>query len=231
MSEREEDKGASLKFFILGTFIVITAVAAHLLEVDKRLFDLELRSWIEALGFWGPVVYILLYAAAPTFMAPGLPITVLGGVLFGPLMGTIYASLGATIGASIAFLVARHMGRDWVRTKLKSPRLMELDRRVEKSGWKVVAFTRLIPLFPFNVLNYAFGLTAIGFKAYLVSSFIFMIPGVTAYVLFSSSIFEIFTEGGTISNEFIVGALLIVTLSLIPIIYKIRKDRSKDSRD
>jgi uncharacterized membrane protein YdjX (TVP38/TMEM64 family) len=159
-------------------------------------------------------------------MAPGLPITVMGGILFGPLMGVVYASIGATIGASIAFQIARHMGRGWVESKVKGSRLAELDRRVDKDGWKVVAFTRLIPLFPFNALNYAFGLTNIRFRTYLVGSFIFMLPGVTAYVFFSSSIFNLFT-GGKVSRELLIGIILIVALSLIPIIYKMRKKRAE----
>lgn len=219
-------KKSSVKFFILAAFIVAAIVAMRLLEVDEYLSSAELRSWMDGLGIWGPIIYILIYATAPSLMAPGLPITVMGGILFGPVMGVVYASLGATIGASIAFQIARHMGRGWVESKVKGSRLAELDRRVDKDGWKVVAFTRLIPLFPFNALNYAFGLTNIRFRTYLIGSFIFMLPGVTAYVFFSSSIFDLFT-GGAVSRELLIGIILIVALSLIPIIYKIRKKRAE----
>lgn len=226
MSNISSKKGSAVKFFILAAFLVIALITVRLLNVDEYLSGTELRAWVDGIGVWGPVVYILIYAAAPSLMAPGLPLTVLGGVLFGPVMGVVYASLGATIGASIAFQVARHLGRGWVEARLQGSRLTKLDKSVEKSGWKVVAFTRLIPLFPFNALNYAFGLTNIRFRTYLIGSFIFMLPGVIAYVFFSSSIFDLFT-GAEVSKELIIGLVLIVALSLIPIIYKLRKGRSK----
>lgn len=146
-------------------FIIAAVVSIKLSGLDRHLDQERLRTWISSYGAWGPIAYIILYSIAPSLMFPGVPITVAGGILFGPVGGTIYTSIGATIGASIAFLISRYLGRDWVEAMLKD-RWKELDAKVERQGWKVVAFTRLIPLFPFNMLNYAFGLTRIRFSHY-----------------------------------------------------------------
>lgn len=198
-------------------FIIAAVVSIKLSGLDRHLDQERLRTWISSYGAWGPIAYIILYSIAPSLMFPGVPITVAGGILFGPVGGTIYTSIGATIGASIAFLISRYLGRDWVEAMLKD-RWKELDAKVERQGWKVVAFTRLIPLFPFNMLNYAFGLTRIRFSHYFFASFIFMLPGVVAYILFSSSLLGLFR--GNVSGEFVIGLILVVIVSAIPIIYR-----------
>ena len=103
-----------------------------------------------------------------------------GGALFGPLWGTLYNLTGATIGATLAFLVARYLASDWVARKSHG-RLKRLIEGVESEGWRFVAFTRLVPLFPFNLLNYAFGLTRIPLSHYIIASVVCMLPGTVAY--------------------------------------------------
>ena len=141
-----------------------------------------------------------------------------GGILFGPFWGVVYTITGATIGACIAFLVARYVARDWVERKVRGPQWRRLDEGVEKQGWKVVAFTRLIPLFPFNLLNYAFGLTGIRFLPYAVASFFFMLPACIAYIVFSSSLLDLLK--GKISLTFAAGLGLVILLSLLPFFYR-----------
>jgi uncharacterized membrane protein YdjX (TVP38/TMEM64 family) len=130
----------------------------------------------------------------------------------------VYAITGATIGACLAFLVARYAARGWIEGKLTSPRWKRLDEGVQRNGWKVVAFTRLIPLFPFNLLNYAFGLTRIGFVPYAVATFICMLPACIAYIVFSSSLIDLLK--GKISANLLIGVALIVLVSLIPLVYR-----------
>lgn len=211
-------KKSALKFILLVIFVAAAFLSVRFLGLGEYLDSERLRLWVDGYGVWGPVVYILVYSIAPSLMMPGVALTVVGGVLFGPVRGSVYVMTGATIGASVAFLIARHMGREWVEGVLKGGRFEELDARVERQGWKIVAFTRLIPLFPFNFLNYAFGLTRIKFTHYLIASFIFMIPGAVAYVVFSSSILDLFKGG--ISTEFVIGAVLVVMLSLATYLYK-----------
>lgn len=222
LDEDETGMKNKIRFIILVSFVIALILSVRLFGLDRYLDQDRLRAWIEGYGAWGPMVYILFYSLAPSLMLPGLPITIVGGVLFGPLFGTIYTSIGATIGASIAFLVARHMGRGWVEEMLKG-KWKELDSEVERQGWKIVAFTRLIPLFPFNMLNYAFGLTRIRFSHYFLASFVFMLPGIFAYVVFSSSLLGLLK--GNVSKEFLIGLILVVIVSLIPIIYKRRRMR------
>ncbi|MFQ5428064.1 MAG: TVP38/TMEM64 family protein [Thermodesulfobacteriota bacterium] len=208
----------TIKFLMLITFIGGTFFLVKYLGLGKYLDEEVMREWIGGFGLWGPVVYMLFYAIAPSLMLPGLPITVVGGVLFGPFWGVVYVAVGATVGATLAFIIARKMGREWVESLVKGGRMREIDEAVERKGWKIVAFTRLIPLFPFNFLNYAFGLTKIGLGPYFVATFFFMLPGITAYVVFSSSILDIFQ--GQVSRTFIIGLLLVVLVSLVPFIYK-----------
>ena len=221
-------KKSTIKFILLVVFIGAFIVAARYTGVADFLSAKRLEELNASLGPWGPVAYMALYALAPSLMLPGLPLTVVGGIIFGPFWGVLYVITGATIGATIAFLIARFMGRDWVEARLGSAgskRMRELDGYVEKKGWKIVAITRLIPLFPFNFLNYAFGLTKVRLSHYVVASFIFMLPAVVAYVLFSSSLADLFR--GKLSKEFLAGVVLIICVSLIPVIYK----KIKSGRD
>jgi uncharacterized membrane protein YdjX (TVP38/TMEM64 family) len=151
-------------------------------------------------------------------LLPGLPITIAGGILFGPFWGVVYTITSSTIGACIAFLISRYVARGWIEEKLRSPRRRRLDEGVEKHGWKVVAFTRLIPLFPFNLLNYAFGMTKIGFWPYTLATFICMLPACIAFIVFSSSLLDLLK--GKISATFVLGIALVVLVSLIPLFYR-----------
>lgn len=208
----------TIKFISLVAFIAVAYFSIRVFHLDRYLDQESLRRWIASYGIWGPVVYIAIYSIAPSLMVPGLALTVAGGVLFGPLWGSLYVLTGATIGASVAFFIARYMGKAWVEGMIEGGRLKEVYDGVEKQGWRIVAFTRLIPLFPYNLLNYAYGMTNIRFVHYLIATFIFMIPGVVAYVVFSSSILDVFK--GHLSKEFIIGAVLVVAVSLIPVLYR-----------
>ena len=153
-----------------------------------------------------------------SFFLPGIPFAIIAGAFFGPFWGVIYADVGATIGASLSFLIARYFLKDWVEEKVKSTKFEKLYNDVEKNGWKVVAFTRLIPIFPYNMLNYFFGITKVRFIHYFFATLIFMIPGAVGYVIFGSSIFDLLK--GKISGKFIFGILLIILISILPVIYK-----------
>lgn len=214
-------KRSSLKSLGLAAFIIAVFVIARYTGLGEYLEQERLRSWVEGFGVWGPVIYILVYCAAPVMLIPGLPLTVVGGVLFGPLWGSVYVITGATVGACGAFLVARYLGREWVAAMIKETRLAALDAQVSRHGWKIVAITRLIPLFPFNLLNYAFGLTDIRFSHYAIASFFFMMPGAIAYVVFSSSLLDALE--GRVSSGLVIGVILVIIVSLLPLVYKKNK--------
>lgn len=208
-----------VKFLVFISVIIALAVIIKTTGVGDKINPEELREQISSFGIIAPLIFIAVYMIAPAFMLPGLPITIAGGVMFGPLWGVVYVSIGATVGATIAFFIGRYMGRDFIMDKLKnSEKLKELDDQVNTKGWKIVAITRLIPLFPFNLLNYAFGLTSIKARDYIWASFVFMLPGIAAYVIFSSSLLDILK--GNISIEFVVGLILLIIVSLIPLVRK-----------
>ena len=139
-----------------------------------------LERLIEQWGMWGPFAFILGYAGATVLMLPGGPLTCLGGFFFGPIWGTLFSLCGATFGATLAFLLARHFAGDFISRKLDE-RLPSIQKGIQTDGWKYVMVVRLIPIFPFNLLNYALGLTKIGTLPYTLSTFVFMIPGAFAY--------------------------------------------------
>jgi uncharacterized membrane protein YdjX (TVP38/TMEM64 family)/Fe-S oxidoreductase len=223
----ELKKNGMTKFLVFLFFLTAVIVTVKTSGISQYLEQETLRTWIINYGSLGPFVYMLVYTIAPVFFLPGLPITIVGGILFGPLWGVIYTITGSTAGACAAFLVSRYLAREWIEGKLKSPRWRRLDEGVEKHGWKVVAFTRLIPLFPFNLLNYAFGLTKIGFKQYAITTFLCMLPACSAFIVFSSSLLDLVR--GRISLTFVIGLVLIVLVSLVPLFY--RRYKAKRGED
>jgi len=218
----ERPKGALGRALVLMG-IIAAIVAARVFHLTDLLDQERLRALIQGTGAVAPLIYMAFYAVAPSLLLPGLPITIAGGILFGPLWGVVYAITGATAGACIAFLVARYAARGWVEGKLTSPRWKRLDEGVDRHGWKVVAFTRLIPLFPFNLLNYAFGLTKIRFIPYAVTTFICMLPACIAFIVFSSSLLDLLK--GHVSPNLLLGIGLIVLVSLIPAVYRMYQKR------
>ncbi len=216
-----------LKILVLLLFIAGATLLVRFSSIGSYLTPDGIVNWIESFGALGPVIYIGLYSVAPSLMLPGLPLTIVGAVLFGPFWGIVYVAIGATLGAAIAFIIARLMGREWVAGVLKGPgmvRLAKIDSQVKLKGWKVVAVTRLIPIFPYNLLNYAFGLTSIKFAHYFIATFFCMLPGITAYVLFSSSALGLLR--GELSTEFFLGLLAFVLLFALAFFYKRYNRRS-----
>lgn len=160
---------------------IAIAVAIGLVFSYRERFDAAaLESWVRGLGAVAPLVFIAIYALGAVLFAPGSVLTLAGGALFGPVWGTLYNLVGATIGATLAFLVARYLAQDWVSRKAGG-KLKQLLDGVDAEGWKFVAFTRLVPVFPFNLLNYALGLTRIRLAHYVAATFVFMLPGAIAY--------------------------------------------------
>ena len=131
-------------------------------------------------GAWGPLAFMAIYVAATVALLPGTVMTLLGGALFGPLAGTFYNLTAATLGATGAFLISRYLAADWARARLGA-RAEQLIRGVEREDWRFVALVRLVPLVPFNLLNYALGLTRVRVSRYMLASYLAMLPGTFAY--------------------------------------------------
>jgi uncharacterized membrane protein YdjX (TVP38/TMEM64 family)/Fe-S oxidoreductase len=211
---------AKMAIFLLCVAAVIIAVATGASGYMENDF---LKRWIGDFGFLTPLIYVLFYSVAPSLLLPGLPITVAGGILFGPVNGVIYAITGATAGSCVSFFLSRYFARDWVASMLRGTGWQRLDRAVENDGWKVVLFTRLIPLFPFNLLNFAFGLTKIRFAHYAIATFFGMLPACISFVVFSSSLPDLIR--GHVSPLLVAGACLVALTSITPLFYRFLKKR------
>jgi uncharacterized membrane protein YdjX (TVP38/TMEM64 family)/rhodanese-related sulfurtransferase len=160
--------------------LTIAAAALWLALNRERLDPSALEAAISALGWWAPFAHVALFAIGTVLFVPGTLFGLAGGALFGPVWGTLLNLAGATLGATAAFLAARYLAPDWVRAKAGG-KLERLVSGVEAEGWRFVALARLVPLVPFNILNYALGLTRIPLIAYVAASFICMVPGTLAY--------------------------------------------------
>jgi uncharacterized membrane protein YdjX (TVP38/TMEM64 family) len=146
----------------------------------------ELRASVLAYGPIAPVIFIAVYVVAGLAFVPGFVLTLLAGVVFGPWGGLLYASLGSTLAACVAFLIARYALRGVVERWMgRRPTLRRLDAAVTRHGVRVVMVTRLLPILPFGVLNYAYGATGVGFAGYAVTSWLCMLPA-TAVLTFTA---------------------------------------------
>jgi uncharacterized membrane protein YdjX (TVP38/TMEM64 family) len=144
-------------------------------------------EWVERMGPTGPVVFIALYVVACVLFIPGSALTLGAGAIFGVVRGSILVSVASTLGATAAFLVGRYAARDWVARKIeKNAKFRAIDQAVAGEGWKIVGLTRLSPVFPFSLLNYAYGLTKVSLRDYVLASWIGMMPGTVMYVYLGS---------------------------------------------
>jgi uncharacterized membrane protein YdjX (TVP38/TMEM64 family) len=173
-----------------------------------------LEQWLGQFGWTGPLIFIACYAIAAVFFIPGTLFTLAGGALFGPVFGVLYNLAGATLGASLAFLAARYLASDWA-ARHTGKRLQQLVEGVENEGWRFVAFVRLVPLFPFNVLNYALGLTRLRLSTYVITSFIFMAPGGAAYTYLGYAGREVAAGGEDLVKKVILAIAVIVTVAFV----------------
>ena len=155
-----------------------------------------LRDWIQGLGSLGPLAYAAFYAAAVVAAVPGSVLSVGAGALFGARAGIVVVSVGATVGASLAFLVARYLARDAIAERFShTESFQRLDRLTEERGAVIVALTRLIPLFPFNLLNYGFGLTRVRLGTYVFWSWLCMLPGIVVFVTGTDAVVQFLLLG------------------------------------
>lgn len=224
--------------------LVIIAVVLAILFFLNREFNFSeqlkhMLSWIEQQGIWAPIIFMAVYIAATVLFIPGSILTLGAGVVFGVVWGSVYVSIAATLGAGLAFLIGRYLTRSMVEEKLSgSPKFAAVDKAVAKDGWKIVFLTRLSPIFPFNLLNYMFGLTKVRFQHYFLASWVGMIPGTIMFVYIGSLIGSIAQldqerEGGRTTEEWALyglgfAATVAVTIYITRIARKALQDNLQD---
>ncbi|NDJ21782.1 TVP38/TMEM64 family protein [Nostoc sp. B(2019)] len=181
---RKRKLNSQLKLLLLSCLVATLIIAAKQFNVQGLLQTSVL--WVNSLGILGPIAYIVIYNLATLLFVPGSLLTLKGGCLFGVFWGSVYVLIAAIVGAIFAFLIGRYLSRDWITQLMdKHPKFKAIDLAVAKEGWKIVLLTRLSPVFPFNLLNYAFGVTQVSLKDYILGS-IGIIPGTVMYVYIGS---------------------------------------------
>jgi len=177
----------SLVLKVVLALVVIVGIVVVTRFSDLQQVFRDALTWISGLGPTGPLVFALLYITACVLMLPGSILTLGAGAVFGVVSGSVLVSVASTLGATCAFLVGRYLARDWVGTKIAgNDKFKAIDEAVALEGWKIVGLTRLSPVFPFNLLNYLFGLTQVRLSHYLIASWLGMMPGTIMYVYIGS---------------------------------------------
>ena len=208
-------------------FVFLIAGIATAVTYRKQ-FDVDvLGDWLAGAGVMAPLLFMGIYALSTVLCLPGSVLTIAGGVLFGPVWGTFYNLTGATIGATMAFLIARYLASDLVSRKTGGW-LSQLVEGVEAEGWRFVAFVRLVPLFPFSLLNYALGLTRIRLFHYVVTSYICMLPGAVAYTYLGYAGRNAVAGGEGMIQKALLGLGLLALVAFLPrLIKRLRKKSAR----
>jgi uncharacterized membrane protein YdjX (TVP38/TMEM64 family) len=212
-----------IRWLVLG--VIAAAVIAAFVFFDIRRLLQQTLDGLQSLGPWGPVLFILIYVVATVLLIPGSVLTLGAGTLFGVVWGSVYVSIAATLGATAAFLIGRYSAREWVAAKIAgSKAFAAIDRAVAAEGWKIVGLTRLSPVFPFTLLNYAFGLTQVSLRHYVLASWIGMMPGTVMYV-YLGSIARLGATGAelTTGQRVLYGVGLAATLAVTIVITRIAR--------
>jgi uncharacterized membrane protein YdjX (TVP38/TMEM64 family) len=195
----------------------------------------QFLDWVRDRGPWGPLLLGAVYALAVPLFVPGSLLTMGAGFVFGVVLGTITVSLASTLGATAAFLLGRTLARAWVEDKVaRNPKFQALDEAVRQQGFKVVLLLRLSPVFPFNLLNYALGLTKVSLRDYVLASWIGMLPGGVMYIYLGSTLKSLAdlaagrVEGG-VTESILFGIGLAATIAVTIFVTRLARKALRDA--
>jgi uncharacterized membrane protein YdjX (TVP38/TMEM64 family) len=212
-----------IKFILL---ILVLAAVYAIVRFSPLSVYFEKENLLQFLStlqnyWWGPVVFILIYGIGCVFAIPGAILTMAGGALFGTFSGTLYNVIASNLGATLAFLIARVLGRDFVAGLMKGGKLAQLDDSIERHGFMTIFRLRLIPLVPFNGLNFGSGFSKVKYREYLLGSILGMLPGTFIYTYFGDSVLKGVT--GASEKAFlnlIIACVFLIAISFLPMLYK-----------
>lgn len=209
---------------LLLAMIVTLVVIAKVFHLGGKLGAVQ--DWIRTLGVWGPIVFITIYALATIVAVPGSALTIGAGALFGSVQGVIFVSIASTLGASLCFLIARYVARNAVAGWLaKNEKFSRLDALTERHGAIIVAITRLVPIFPFNLLNYGFGLTRVRLRTYVLWSWLCMLPGTVLYVVGADAVATALSDGKV---PWLLVLVIIIVMAFLAVVVKKAKGKLED---
>ncbi|HHF7365705.1 TPA: TVP38/TMEM64 family protein [Legionella bozemanae] len=205
---------------VKSLFIVLALVSLITAAFFFQKYSSEIINWIDHLGWLAPIFFLIIYCLATIMFLPTMVITLAGGALFGPFFGTLLNLFGATSGAAFSFLITRHLIYNWFSQR-KGERLSKLISAVEQKGWTIIALLRLVPIIPFNIVNYGLGMTAIKFRSYLITTFIFLIPAEIVYTYFGYAGMEFLLKQGTFykNTEILIASLALLLLCVIKFLH------------
>ncbi|MBT9152845.1 MAG: TVP38/TMEM64 family inner membrane protein YdjZ [Firmicutes bacterium] len=216
-TEQKQSKHGLLRIVIAVLVLVVIVFAAGQLGLLNELQDVEgLRAWIQGLGVVGFLAYVLLYIVAAVFMLPASAITIVAGITFGSVVGGALALVSATVGASVAFLIAKYIARDAIVAKFgQNPIFKRIESGVKENGTSFLILTRLVPVFPYNIQNYAYGVTPMKLSTFAMVSLVTMAPGAFIYAYMAG---EIVTHGVSLNLllQFAAAGFILFGISFIP---------------
>ncbi|HYA14546.1 MAG TPA: TVP38/TMEM64 family protein [Syntrophales bacterium] len=220
---------AIIKAAVLVIFIISAVYIIRFTPVKNLLTQEVLGSFLEAAGFWAPLIFMFVYAAGICLFVPGTLLTALGAAIFGPYWGFLYVWVGAMVGASAAFWIGRTLGRDFAAS-LIGDRLKKYDDAIERNGFAAVLYLRLV-YFPFTPMNFGMGLTKVRFWDYFFGTGLGIIAGTFIFTFFFGTLKEVWAGGDwgqLFSFKVFFSIALFVFSFFIPKIIK-RSDRRIDS--
>ncbi|AOY78036.1 hypothetical protein BJL90_20515 [Clostridium formicaceticum] len=216
--------------FIIGILSLITWIIwkYEIWELISIEYFRKFTGKIQCLGFLGVLLYFLCFVLGTMFFLPSLPFALFAGITYGTLLGIIYASVGDLLGASMAFIVARYIGRERLEKRLKKSKAFhEIDEGVRQDGWRIVLLTRMVPIIPHWLQNYAYGLTAISFTTYAFVSLLCIVPGTAAWIIAVNTVGKGHGDAKKTAIYLGIAAVLIVTISYLPKWMYKKKKRKK----
>ena len=233
--------GSGVKLVVLLVIIAAGFVTFQYTSFGDYVQPERLKAFFDSIvGFWwAPLAYMGIYVLGTAVGAPGLLLTIVGGLTFGTTYGTLYVLIGANIGANLAFWLSRLLGRDFVAKHVKGP-IDAIDRQLRNQGLLRMIQLRLIPVIPFNMLNFASGLSGIKPIHYFLGTLLGMIPGIFVYVYSASALAQLYFAGTDVDEatqaaarttaiiNFSIAIGLLILVSLIPVIYRKIKGESAE---
>lgn len=213
------EKRSAVKAGFLLIFLLVLLLLVHFVGVS-HMTPVAIRNLIISFGWWGPVVYVILYTIRPLLLFPAIILTLAGGLAFGPWWGTFYVVLGGLLGACLCFLIARVLGREKMIKYLgKFSQMQAFDEQAVEHGFRTILIMRVVPIFPYDPVSYLAGLSKIRFRDYAAATAIGMLPGAIAYNVLGYSLTNLF------SPTFFMAIVLVMLVMFTPLLYHFVKHK------
>lgn len=205
------------KIIVFIAFIFLGIFLAYKFGLVDFLTDISsLRAYLEALGWQGYVIFILLSVIVAVFLLPGQFLAIVGGLAYGGLLGGLLTIIGASLGANISFIIGKYIAREYILKRFgNDPIFQKIEKGVRENGISFLIFTRLVPVFPFAIQSYAYAMTPMSSKKFSLISFLTMMPASFIYAFMAS---EIASKGvsGALLLELTVAGIFLALLAYLP---------------